>query len=288
MFDMRRIFLLLVALLTCGLGYAQGPEYSPVWAESGNLDFMMVGNTNHKLVNAGMSQRPADRESEILEGTIEPIDNVKGLFKTITVQNSNYSEFRIAKPKAATCEGELSIKKAFLSWGGRSKSATKNKVTFAIAEGTTPLGEKTITADQCNEGALNGINDKYIYVAYKDVTADVNAMLANANDKDGILKICVANLQTEYDERIYAPSGVQIGNYSGWTFTVIYEYTGLPERSIFYYQPDKVSDVVNTGSSYSADPTLFNLKLDMANKGFDLAQGTTLSIATLGLSLIHI
>lgn len=281
MFDMRRIFLLLVALLTCVLGYAQGPGYKPKWSGSGNLDFMMVGNTNHKLVNANLNQFPVDRESEILGGKIEPINLASTAFST-SVTNSNYCEFRVARPQAATCDGKKTIKRAYLSWGGRSKSNLRNQVKFAIAEGTNVLGEKSITADTFGYGALNGEVDKYLYVAHKDITADVNAMLAKANDKDGVLRICVANLQTEYDEKTYASSGVQIGNYSGWTFTVIYEYTGLPERTIFYYQPDKVSDVIYTGVETNSTVFNFGLDLDSGSVGFDLSQGTTLSIATLG------
>ena len=98
MFDMRRIFLLLVALLTCGLGYAQGPEYSPVWAESGNLDFIAVGNTNHKLKAFAEGEYPPKREDEINEGKIEPIVNVNGKKIFTTANNVNYAEFRIAKP----------------------------------------------------------------------------------------------------------------------------------------------------------------------------------------------
>lgn len=282
MFDMRRIFLLLVALLTCGLGYAQGPEYSPVWAESGNLDFIAVGNTNHKLKAFAEGEYPPKREDEINEGKIEPIVNVNGKKIFTTANNVNYAEFRIAKPQAATCEGELSIKKAFLSWGGRSNKTTgKNNVKFAIAEGGTLLGQTSVTGT-LKETTLNGL-EKYLYTCHADVTDEVNNMIKKASKMDVNLTIYVADIVTESDETTYS-SGVRIGNYSGWTFTVIYEYTGLPERSIFYYQPDKASDVVTPEALTSAVPALFNLKLEMPNgkTGLDLSRGTVMAITSLG------
>ena len=282
MFDMRKIILLLVTLLACSLSYAQGPEYSPVWAESGNLDFITVGNTNHKLIGINEGEFPQNRDSEIKNGKIEAIVNGKNAFtNSSSIKNVNFKEFRISKPKAATCEGTLKIKKAFLSWGGRSPKTTgKDEVLIAITEGTTKLGEAQIKGT-LKEADLYGY-DKKLYTCHADVTAEVNSILGNTPSQDAVFRIYVANVETESDESTYASNGVRIGNYSGWTFTVIYEYSGLPERSIFYYQPDKVSDVVTTDASQAASPTLFNLKLDMANIGLDLSQGTVLSIASLG------
>lgn len=283
MFDMRRIFLLLVALLTCVLGYAQGPEYSPVWAESGTLDFMMVGNTNHRLV-AHTNTFPPDRDSEIKNGKIEPIKIGENVFSGITVNNVNYQEFRIAKPEAALCPGKMTIKKAFLSWGGRSPKTSRNTVSFAITQGTTVLGKKTITGN-LNDADLYGFN-KRLYMCHKDVTDEVNDILGTTFNQDAVFRIYVANVETEADESTYASRGVQIGNYSGWTFTVIYEYTGLPQRSIFYYTPDKVSDVVTTDAPVPPTHTLFNLKLNFTdgggNPGIELSKGTVVSIASLG------
>lgn len=281
MFDMRKIILLLVTLLACSLGYAQGPEYSPVWAESGNLDFIAVGNTNHKLKAYAEGEFPPKREDEINEGKIEPIVNVNGKKIFTTANNVNCANFRIAKPQAATCEGELSVKKAFLSWGGRSNKTGKDKVKFAIAEGGIILGQTSVTGT-LKETTLNGL-EKYLYTCHADVTDEVNNMIKNASKMDVNLTIYVADIVTESDETTYS-SGVRIGNYSGWTFTVIYEYTGLPERSIFYYQPDKASDVVTPEALTSAVPALFNLKLEMpgGKAGLDLSQGTVMAITSLG------
>ena len=188
MFDMRRIFLLLVALLTCVLGYAQGPEYSPVWAESGTLDFMMVGNTNHRLV-AHTNTFPPDRDSEIKNGKIEPIKIGENVFSGITVNNVNYQEFRIAKPEAALCPGKMTIKKAFLSWGGRSPKTSRNTVSFAITQGTTVLGKKTITGN-LNDADLYGFN-KRLYMCHKDVTDEVNDILGTTFNQVYVFSIFV-------------------------------------------------------------------------------------------------
>ncbi len=284
---MKKIFLLIITVITCFAASAQGlDDYTPVWAESGNLDFITVGNTNHKLVGPDPQRTfsegdfPTLRDEEI-KGKIEAITTGANNFTGITVNNANYKEFRISKPKAATCDGRLTIKKAFLSWGGRSNDAARNKVSFAILEGNTKLGQATVTGNLVDND-LYGLG-KCLYTCHADVTDEVNRILGNTFSQDAIFKIYVANVKTILDGTSLG-TGVQIGTYSGWTFTVIYEYSGLPERSIFYYQPDKVSDVVTPDASNKAAPTLFNLKLNLpgGTKGLDLSRGTTVTIATLG------
>jgi len=282
--NMKKLFLLFFAIITCSLGYAQGPEYTPVWAESGNLEFITVGNTNHKLLNpAQQGAFPSTRDDEIKNGKLDVIKSGANYFTGITVNNVNYKEFRISKPKAATCDGTLKIKKAFLSWGGRSNVTSKNKVSFSIVDGTTKLGQSNVTADKVVDADLYNLK-KCLYTCHADVTDELNRILGTTIKQDAIFKIYVANVETALTEASLPSQGVQIGVYSGWTFTVIYEYSGLPERSIFYYQPDKVSDVVTTDASNTAAPTLFNLKLDLpgGTKGLDLSRGTSIAIASLG------
>ncbi len=281
---MKRILLSLVLVFACWSGYAQD-SYSPVWAESGNLDFITVGNTNHRLKAFAEGAFPVKRDDEIKDGIIVPITSTTAAtryFSGITVDNVNSKDFRISKPKAATCDGKLTIKKAFLSWGGRSDAAGKNKVSFAIVEGTRLLGSAVTVTGNLVEKDLYGLG-KHLYTCHADVTDEVNNILGNTISQDAVFKIYVANVETVLDGSTLG-TGVQIGTYSGWTFTVIYEYSGLPERSIFYYQPDKVSDVVTTDASNTAAPTLFNLKLDLPSgkSGLDLSQGTSVAIASLG------
>ena len=82
---MRRIFLLLVALLTCGLGYAQVIECAPVWSGQGHYDFISVGNTNHKLVSFNINEFPGNREDEINNGVIEVINTAKNFIDDLSL-----------------------------------------------------------------------------------------------------------------------------------------------------------------------------------------------------------
>lgn len=284
MFDMRRIFLLLVTLLTCTWGHAQVIECAPVWSGQGHYDFISVGNTNHKLVNFNINEFPGNREDEINNGVIEVINTDRNFFSTpANIINSNHARFRISRPAAALCDGDLTITKAYLSWGGRGNFSNRNQVVFGIAEErngvNSRIGQANVTGTVV-PADLYGL-DKKLYVAHADVTDLVNDFLKNATSRDAFFNVFVGNVQTGLDEANYAGNGVNLGNYSGWTFTVIYEYTGLPDRSLFYYQPDAVSHVVTPDANIEPQPTVFNFQITptaIQNSN----EGATVAIATLG------
>lgn len=286
MFDMRRIFLLLVALLTCGLGYAQIDKYDPVWSGSGNYGFITVGNTNHRLAAIPENSFPKTKTEEDKElGGLTVIKNHPEVFKKIsTIDNCNYADFMVSRPEEATCDGEAKIKKAFLSWGGRSKKTSKNKVHVLLRDrgGNIQDGESDINADSVAERDLYR-NQKAMYLCHADVTDFVTKALSNS--QDSIFSIHVANLQTEYDEK-YA-SGDSIGKFSGWTFTIIYEFKGLPERSILYYTPDKIGDVDGSGSPNDIQPSLFEMNLSTVKKSLNLSEEASMVISSLGAYYTH-
>ena len=281
MFDMRKIILLLVALLTCVLGYAQIDKYDPVWSGSGNYGFITVGNTNHRLAAIPENSFPKTKTEEDKElGGLTVIKNHPEVFKKIsTIDNCNYADFMVSRPEEATCDGEAKIKKAFLSWGGRSKKTSKNKVHVLLRDrgGNIQDGESDINADSVAERDLYR-NQKAMYLCHADVTDFVTKALSNS--QDSIFSIHVANLQTEYDEK-YA-SGDSIGKFSGWTFTIIYEFKGLPERSILYYTPDKIGDVKGPGAPNDIQPSLFEMNLSTVKKSLNLSEKASMVISSLG------
>ncbi|MEE1063270.1 MAG: hypothetical protein UH071_06335, partial [Paludibacteraceae bacterium] len=170
---MRKIILLLVALLTCVLGYAQIDKYDPVWSGSGNYGFITVGNTNHRLAAIPENSFPKTKTEEDKElGGLTVIKNHPEVFKKIsTIDNCNYADFMVSRPEEATCDGEAKIKKAFLSWGGRSKKTSKNKVHVLLRDrgGNIQDGESDINADSVAERDLYR-NQKAMYLCHADVT----------------------------------------------------------------------------------------------------------------------
>ena len=278
MFDMRKIILLLVTLLACNLGYAQIDKYTPVWSGSGNYGFITVGNTNHRLSAIPENSFPKTKTEEDKElGIVTAIKNHPEVFSNISIDNCNYADFMVSRPQEATCEGELEIKKAFLSWGGRYRNNnTKKKVQVVLRDRAGNLGEQEISASPV-ERDLYG-NNKAMYLCHKDITDFVKNTLATSSDS--IFSIHVANLQTEFNEK-YA-SGDSIGKFSGWTFTVIYEYTGLPERSILYYTPDKIGDVKGPGAPNDIQPSLFEMDLSTVKKSLNLSEKASMVISSLG------
>ncbi|MDD5996729.1 MAG: hypothetical protein PUC42_07485 [Bacteroidales bacterium] len=121
---MRRIFLLLVCFLaTANALMAVSFTAKDEDVFSGNVGFITVGNTNHKLKTVDLTSFPKDKDEEI--GAIEAIKDgtVYTKLAAANVKNSNNALFMIATPAEATCDGELSIKKAYLSWGGRGKDS---------------------------------------------------------------------------------------------------------------------------------------------------------------------
>lgn len=278
MFDMRKIILLLVTLLACNLGYAQIDKYDAVWSGSGNYGFITVGNTNHRLAAISENTFPKTKTEEDKElGGITAIKNHSEVFEHIsTINNCNYADFMVSRPEEATCDGKAIIKKAFLSWGGRSKNNNKNKVQVVLRDRAGNIGEREISATPV-ERDLYG-NKKAMYLCHKDITDFVKSSIESS--PDSIFSIHVANLQTEYNEK-YA-SGDSIGKFSGWTFTIIYEFKGLPERSILYYTPDKIGDVKGPGAPNDIQPSLFEMNLSTVKKSLNLSEKASMVISSLG------
>lgn len=265
-------------VLTCALGYAQIETYSPDWSGSGNLSFITVGNTNHRLAGIEENSFPKSKTGEAKElGIITPIKNHDEVFSGIIVDNCNYADFMVSRPQEATCKGDLTIKKAFLTWGGRSFSPSKDMVHVLLRDRSGNLGEDDITSLKTSVKQLYQYR-KEMYLCHADVTEFVKNTLSTS--EDSVFSIHVANIETELDESW--ATGDSIGKFSGWTFTVIYEYTGLPERSILYYTPDKLGDVDGTGAPNDIKPALFEMDLNSVRKSLNLSEKVSMAIACYG------
>jgi hypothetical protein len=279
MFDMRRIFLLLICFwATANALMAVSFTAKDDDVFSGNVGFITVGNTNHKLKSVELDSFPKDKDEEI--GAIEVIKDAT-VYKNLAaanVQNSNHAMFMIATPAEATCEGKMLIKKAYLSWGGRGKNSKRGSVHVKLASVNDGefLGEKDFTSTPVDKN-LYGIDMGYL--CHADLTSFVND--AYTSTKDSVFVISVANIQTDLTDP-NASTATSIGLFSGWTFTVVYEHSGLPERTIIYYAPDILGDVVGPSFPSGTPPLLFDMDLRKVQKNLNLSYKPTIAISSFG------
>ena len=272
---MRRIFLLLVVALTCAVNYAQGISHPAEASFSGKYGFMTVGNSNHMLRN--VSSFPLNADEEL--GVIKPLKNSGDIFGTgVTIENSNYKEFRISAPEEAKCSGDITVERAFLSWGGRSFDSNRGEVLVQFRDRTKKLEQRPVKASPVDR-QFNFVNpkNKGLYLCHADVTDFLNAALSNTTDS--IYSIHVANIQTIDKET--GIEGDSIGKFSGWTFTVIYSHPGLPERSLFYYQVDSLGDIESTESK-TKNPLLLTMDLTSVNSTITKDEKASMAISLLG------
>ncbi len=269
---MKKIFLLIITVITCFAASAQGNTHPAKEAFSGNYGFITVGNCNHMLKD--VNTFPTNRDEEL--GIIKPLTLSGNIFGAgVTIENSNFKKFRISAPEETKCPGDLTIEKAYLSWGGRSLDPKRNEVLVQFRDRSKKLDQRTVTATP----VVRDINskNKRLYLCHADVTDFFNDALANTTDS--IFYIHVANIKTIFNENGIA--GDSIGKFSGWTFTVIYQHPGLPERSLFYYQVDSLGDVKSTESK-TTNPLLFKFDVTGANSTISISEKATMAVSTLG------
>ncbi|MBQ0156499.1 MAG: gliding motility-associated C-terminal domain-containing protein [Bacteroidales bacterium] len=252
---------------------------------SGNYGFITVGNTNHQLAGKDPGYIPIDKDEEI--GEIEAIIDgtvYKNLAKS-NVINSNSAIFMIATPQEATCDGKLSIKKAYLSWGGRSNSSDRSTVHVKVASVNDKefLGERDFTGVDKEFPLYQYDMDMYLcHADTSEITDFINK--AYTSSRDSVFVISVANLQTNYKDPNASSDNqsTSIGQFSGWTLTIIYEHTGLPEKTIMYYAPDILGDVVGPSFPSGRPPLLFDMDLTDVKKNLNLSEPPTIAISSLG------
>ncbi|MCQ2198917.1 MAG: gliding motility-associated C-terminal domain-containing protein [Paludibacteraceae bacterium] len=236
-----RKFVVAFIFCLCAFVGMHAETLSPEKKFDGNIGFITVGNTNHKLAG-DVVPGAIDRDRSKENGEIVPI-NVANLFSGTTT-NANYAEFVVDIPKEITCEDEIEILYASLFWGGRHKTSGNESVRIMV---TDSVGDKiagindSLVRTAAVDVPVNGKN-RGVYSCHAEVTNYIKKAV-NVNTDDRRYRFYVADLNTSSTE---VGSGAEIGKFSGWTLNIVYKHKGLPERSIYIFQPNMMGDVSGT------------------------------------------
>lgn len=235
-------FVIAFILCVCAFVGSHAVHVSSTKEFNGNVGFITVGNTNHKLAG-NVVPGAIDRDRSKENGEIVSI-NVANLFSG-TTNNANYAEFVVDIPKEITCEDEIEILYASLFWGGRHDETSGNEsvrimVTDSVGDKIAGINDSLVRTAAVDV-PVNGKN-RGVYSCHAEVTNYIKKAV-NVNTDDRRYRFYVADLNTSSTE---VGGGADIGKFSGWTLNIVYKHKGLPERSIYIFQPNKMGDVSGT------------------------------------------